>query len=221
VQTSGGGGATKAEVYFGDTAPDPTFSGELWWDTSTGNMMINQNGVWIQTNVEEAPLDGLDYMRNNAGWVASTTSGTGFLPLTGGDVTGQIRATAGGKFKFQATVYPTGAAGQTAFVCTNAGFDDPMAWIQYVETTSNASMEFWTSNGAANSAWAFKTVIGSPPGINVNGNCSVGSLTDRTLLADPEFAEFARGEGDERGVDLGAVVKHLMAEIAALKAKVR
>jgi len=26
-------------------APDPTFSGELWWDTTTGNMMQNQAGV--------------------------------------------------------------------------------------------------------------------------------------------------------------------------------
>ena len=90
VQTSGGGGATKAEVYFGDTAPDPTFSGELWWDTSTGNMMINQGGTWVQTNLEEAPLDGLDYMRNNAGWVASTATGAGFLPLAGGTLTGNL-----------------------------------------------------------------------------------------------------------------------------------
>jgi hypothetical protein len=69
VQTSGGGGANKAEVYFGDTAPDPTFSGELWWDTSTGNMMVNQAGTWVQTNLEEAPQDGKIYGRSNAGWV--------------------------------------------------------------------------------------------------------------------------------------------------------
>jgi hypothetical protein len=74
VQTSGGGGATKAEVYFGDTAPTPTFSGELWWDTSTGNMMINQNGTWVQTNVEEAPVDGTGYVRQDAGWVNSAAS---------------------------------------------------------------------------------------------------------------------------------------------------
>jgi hypothetical protein len=69
IQISGGGGATKAEVYFGDTAPAPTFSGELWWDTSTGNMMINQAGTWVQTNVEEAPVDGKVYGRSNGAWV--------------------------------------------------------------------------------------------------------------------------------------------------------
>jgi hypothetical protein len=81
VQTSGGGGATKAEVYFGDTAPDPTFSGELWWDTSTGNMMINQAGVWVQTNLEEAPLDGQAYVRQSAGWVGSTTAAGGITQI--------------------------------------------------------------------------------------------------------------------------------------------
>jgi len=74
VQTSGGGGATKAEVYFGDVAPDPTFSGELWWDTATGNMMINQAGTWVQTNVEEAPVDGTGYVRQDAAWVNSAAS---------------------------------------------------------------------------------------------------------------------------------------------------
>jgi len=81
IQTSGGGGATKAEVYFGDTAPDPTFSGELWWDTSTGNMMINQAGTWVQTNVEEAPLDGQSYSRSNAGWVNSTAAAGGITQI--------------------------------------------------------------------------------------------------------------------------------------------
>jgi hypothetical protein len=202
-----------------DTAPATPGVGQMWWNNSTGNLSIWTGSEWVQANVEEAPVDGQAYARSNADWaISSGGAGGAFLPLTGGDVTGQIRTTAGGKFKFQATVYPTGAGGQTAFVCTNAGFDDPMAWIQYVETTSNASMEFWTSNGAANSNWAFKTAIGSPPGIVVNGDCSVGSITDRTLLADPELAQFVRGEGDERGVDLGQVVKHLMAEIKALKA---
>lgn len=69
IQTSGGGGASKAEVYFGDVAPDPTFDGELWWDTTTGNMMLNYNGTWVQTNVGEAPQDGQKYVRQDAAWV--------------------------------------------------------------------------------------------------------------------------------------------------------
>jgi hypothetical protein len=184
-----------------DTAPVSTVPGALWFDSTNATLAVN----YIDANSSQ--------------WITVGGGGGGgatgnFLPLTGGDVTGQIKVTAGGKYKFQATAYPTGAAGETAFVCTNAGYDDPMAWIQYVETTSNASMEFWTSNGAGNSGWAFKTVIGSPPGINVNGDCSVGSLTDRTLVADPEFAEF-NGEGN-----VSRVLKHMLLEIRSLKAEV-
>ena len=74
VQTSGGGGASKAEVYFGDVPPDPTFDGELWWDTTTGNLMINYGGTFVQTNVEEAPVDGTGYVRQDAGWVNSVAA---------------------------------------------------------------------------------------------------------------------------------------------------
>ena len=83
VQISGGGGASKAEVYFGDVAPDPTFDGELWWDTTTGNLMLNYNGAWVQTNVEEAPVDGAQYTRSNAGWGISTTTGLTEAPVNG------------------------------------------------------------------------------------------------------------------------------------------
>jgi hypothetical protein len=219
-QLSGGGGATKAEVFFGDLPPDPTFSGELWWDTSTGNMMINMNGTFVQTNVEEAPLDGQAYARSNAGWVASAVAGADFLPLAGGTMTGKIWLQEAG------LRITSGAAGVTQSVafCRNSDDVKPYGeikanWTGFVSNGLEATMEFWVGVGGYGYQKAFNTTIASPPGINVNGTMSANVVVDRSLpLDDPDLAAFVTGEGDERGVDLGQVVKHLLAEIAALKA---
>ena len=54
------------------------------------------------------------------------------------------------------------------------------------------------------------------------GDCSALSLTDRTLLADPELAAFVEGEDDEtfkrRGVNIGKLLQHAMAKIKDLEA---
>jgi len=227
VQTSGGGGATKAEVYFGDTAPDPTFSGELWWDTSTGNMMINQAGTWVQTNVEEAPLDGQAYFRQNAAWASqAATSGITqpeadlrYLQLTGGTVNGNVKLQTGdlqlrntGGYNSSSVVIE-GLADSGAKLCDIRIFMGGEAGA--------GGWEFWTENGVNwSTTWAFKTTVASPPGIDVQGTASVATLADRSLLADPEFAQFACGEGESRGVNLGQLLRWAVLEVIELKAEI-
>jgi len=105
---------TSATI-IGDVAPATPGDGQLWWNTTDGTLNIWDlaNTAWVQTNVEEAPVDGSMYARKDAGWVTTTTTLTGdapadgrfyarkdaawqlspfdqYLPLTGGTVTGRL-----------------------------------------------------------------------------------------------------------------------------------
>ena len=73
----GGGGS---EVFVGDTPPDEPEQGNLWWDTEDGRLYIYYNDgntqQWVEASpagggggeVEEAPVDGQQYARQNAAW---------------------------------------------------------------------------------------------------------------------------------------------------------
>jgi hypothetical protein len=88
---------------------------------------------------------------------------------------------------------------------------------------NDGQFQVFTSNGGYSDLYVFYTTVASGgPGIVVHGNVSAASMTDRTLLADPDLAEFVEGEKDgERGVNLGRLLLHALAEIKALKAKVK
>jgi len=80
VQTSGGGGGAST-VTVSPTAPTPATAGMLWYDTTTGELNVYYDDgttqQWVQTNVEEAPIDNQVYGRSNAGWVLGTSGGGG------------------------------------------------------------------------------------------------------------------------------------------------
>jgi hypothetical protein len=87
---------------------------------------------------------------------------------------------------------------------------------------NDGQFQVFTSNGGYSDLYVFYTTVASGgPGIVVHGNVSAASMTDRTLLADPSLVEFAEGEGSERGINLGRALLHALAEIKALKAKVK
>jgi len=144
--------------------------------------------------------------------------GTGeFLPLTGGTINGNVRFQTG-----DLQLRNTGGYNSSSVVIEGLADSGNKLCDIRVGMGGEAGAgvwEFWTENGVNwSTTWAFKTTVASPPGIDVQGTASVATLADRSLLADPEFAQFACGEGESRGVDLGRVVKHLLAEIKALKA---
>jgi hypothetical protein len=67
----------------------------LWWNTTDSLLYIYYNdgtsAQFVQTSIEEAPVDGSEYVRKDGDWVASTTSAGGaFLPLAGGTLTGDL-----------------------------------------------------------------------------------------------------------------------------------
>ena len=188
-------------------------------------MMLNQSGVWVQTNVEEAPLDGQAYFRQNAAWTSQAAASgitepeadLRYLQLTGGTINGNVKLQTG-----DLQLRNTGGYNSSSVVIEGLADSGNKLCDIRVGMGGEAGAgvwEFWTENGVNwSTTWAFKTTVASPPGIDVQGTASVATLADRSLLADPEFAQFACGEGESRGVDLGRVVKHLLAEIKALKA---
>jgi hypothetical protein len=128
----------------------------------------------------------------------------------------------GNYLQYEGSVYPTVAGGAFAMTFVNKGYTDVQCSIRLeCLTGSESTLQFWNdANGNYSGGMAFRTTVSGTPGIYVNGDVSALSVTDRTLLADPEMAEFVYGEGEERGVDLGQVVKYLMARIKVLEAKV-
>jgi hypothetical protein len=228
VQTSGGGGASKAEVYFGDVPPDPTFDGELWWDTTTGNMMINYGGTWVQTNVEEAPIDGLQYVRSSAAWVVSTTTaitdspadggyygrkdGTwkGVLGLSGGTVVGNLNVAPAASLCLEINNGDVSAIVVEAKVAGASTQCDIRA-SQNNSAQPSGIWEFWTANGMyGGPAWALKTTIAAPPGIDVNGTSTALNVVSRSLAEDPASG----GDGD-----IGKLLLKALARIASLEAR--
>jgi hypothetical protein len=56
-----------------DTAPTNPGIAQLWWHSATGTLNIwfddGTSQQWTQTNIEEAPVDGNKYVRQDAAWV--------------------------------------------------------------------------------------------------------------------------------------------------------
>jgi hypothetical protein len=150
---------------------------------------------------------GVTYTWDGTMW---TTGGGGtspagdFLPLTGGAMDGPI--------DFTTTDQGPDKSMLRAIVGTGT-----VAEIQFKhEYASYGQLWFYLGD-----FWALHTARGaSVPGINVNGDVSAASVTDRTLLADAELAQFASGEGEERGISYGLVIKHLLKELKDLKCEI-
>ena len=88
----GGGGGGGASVTVSDTAPIGAAQGDLWWDSSSdgGRLWIwyedADSSQWVEASppgsggggdVEEAPIDGQQYARQNAAWSVVQAGGSG------------------------------------------------------------------------------------------------------------------------------------------------
>jgi hypothetical protein len=241
---SGGGKwvpASGAGVHIADAPPTAAQPNDLWWDSDSGNLFVLDEDAdstqWVQINVvappfagvEEAPTDGQAYLRQSSAWTAG-------LPLTGGTLTGALIAEGpidshnGQTIAVRGPWNPVAGAGAGQFVIGN---EDGRAWAsmqaRYISAAGNG--EFEIAFGALCGGWgwkeAFKTTLASPSGINVSGDCSAASVTDRTLLADPALANDSAlcgaiewPEGDERrGVNIGKLLGHALARIRTLEAR--
>lgn len=69
--------ASKA-IVCSDTPPASPTDDMMWFDTTTSNLFVRYNDgtstQWVQINVEEAPVDGAPYIRQDATWVPSTAA---------------------------------------------------------------------------------------------------------------------------------------------------
>ena len=91
---SGGGSGDGEGVIISDTAPTeredgtPLQEGDQWWSSQSGVMYVwyvdSDGGQWVQSSgggggggIEEAPIDGQEYVRKDAQWVVASNSGGG------------------------------------------------------------------------------------------------------------------------------------------------
>lgn len=100
----GGGGGGGPPVMISDTVPtEPVSDGSLWW--KEGQLYLkytdSDSSQWVQAvkiiippasgggggGIAEAPLDGNEYVRKDAGWLSITDQ---YLKLTGGAVVGDL-----------------------------------------------------------------------------------------------------------------------------------
>ena len=96
-------------VTIADYPPDPTTAtpGDLWFESDTGALFCfyddGDSVQWVETGtgaaggIQEAPIDGTPYSRQDAGWVQASTAAAGaFLPLDGSSpMTGMLNANGG------------------------------------------------------------------------------------------------------------------------------
>lgn len=177
---------------------------------------------------------GVTYVYTGTVWDIKSGASSDYVLKTGDTITGKLWLE---NSRLVLTGVSGGSSGTTQSITFSRINDDlkPFGeikanWTGFVSNGLEATMEFWVGVGGYGYQKAFNTTVASPPGINVNGqsqgntlysrgDCSAMTFTDRTLLADPELQQFITGEGEERGVDIGVVIKHLLCEIAELREK--
>lgn len=80
VPVTSGGGSGAAATFIGDSPPPTPVVGQLWWQSSTGIMFIRFDDLtsvqWVQvvpSGIQDAPLDGHNYVRRNGVWAELST----------------------------------------------------------------------------------------------------------------------------------------------------
>jgi hypothetical protein len=74
--TQGGG----ASVTVSTTAPSTPESGDLWWNSATGNLYVSYDDTWVISNNQSSGPTALSQLTNDTGYIALNSNGTFSIP---------------------------------------------------------------------------------------------------------------------------------------------
>jgi hypothetical protein len=153
-----------ASVVVSDTPPVSPKPGDLWWDSVGGQLYVwfndGNSSQWVvavnQTGLTDAPNDTYTYGRHAGAWaqVATQASLGGYLPLTGGTLSGPITA-------------PSVTATNATITIRATASTNPVLYLQNTAGTTVGNF-FWLG---ASSTLGFQTLTGS-----TNGSLSINSV---------------------------------------------